>query len=394
MQIRSFADFEFVPPIGAALAGLGFAVPTPIQAASIAAQIAGRDLIGRAATGSGKTGAFILPLLHRLIAEGRRAGPGTCRALVLAPTRELALQIVQAARDFAGAARVASCLVVGGVPRGRQTARLAGGVDLVVATPGRLIDLLGVGAIRLDATRHLVIDEADRMLDLGFLDPVRRIAAALAPERQTVMFSATLPEPVLALAEQLLRDPVRVAIDAPPDRRGRVAARAELVAPRAKRRRLLAILGDPAVTRAIVFCRTRKGADRLAGGLCRDGLAVAVIHGQRSQEERLDALGAFRRGERAVLVATDIVARGIDVPGVSHVVNYDLPEDIDGYIHRIGRTGRNGAEGTAITLCTPDDLPRLRAIERRSGGPLLPRPCRACRPGEPGTGCDRCTPRG
>jgi ATP-dependent RNA helicase RhlE len=392
----SFHEFRFAPAIAAALARLAFERPTPIQAQAIAHQLAGRDIVGIAATGSGKTAAFGLPLLQHLSAEPRRPEPATCRALVLAPTRELALQIMTSLRAFGGTGGLRSCLVIGGLPRQRQIAALARGTDLVVATPGRLIDLMRARALGLGATRHLVIDEADRMLDMGFLEPVRRIAADLAPDRQTVMFSATMPPAVAALAQQLLRDPVRIDAAPAPERRGAIVAHAELVAPKAKRRRLIELLDAPGTTSVIVFCRTRRGADRLAEALGRAGRVVGVIHGERRQDERRRALAAFRDGSVAVLVATDIVARGIDVPGVSHVVNFDLPDDVEGYVHRVGRTGRNGARGSAITLCAPEEVSRLRAIERATGQALLAPFCRSCHPALEGTRpagpCRRCSP--
>jgi ATP-dependent RNA helicase RhlE len=392
----SFLELGLGPPLTGRLAGLGFHEPTPIQRAAIPAQIAGHDVLGIAATGSGKTSAFGLPLLQRLTDAPGQPAPGTCRALVLAPTRELAVQIMTSLRAHAGGDGLRAVLVVGGTPRGRQIEGLGRGADLVVATPGRLIDLMRARALRLGATRHLVLDEADRMLDMGFLEPVRRIAADLTPGCQTVMFTATMPAPVAALAQQLLRRPVRVEVPAAPAGSGLVAARAELVAPREKRSRLLALLEDAEVVSAIVFCRTRKGADRLGEAIARAGRPVEVIHGERRQEERTRALDAFRRGEVALLVATDLVARGIDVPGVSHVINFDLPDDAESYVHRVGRTGRNGATGSAITLCVPADLPRLRALERAIGGALLPRICRACLDALAGGGrrapCPGCPP--
>jgi ATP-dependent RNA helicase RhlE len=380
LQYASFSDFPLAPSIQTALERLEYAVPTPIQAAAIAPQLAGRDVVGIASTGSGKTAAYGLPLLHALIADPGRAAPRTCRALVLVPTRELACQIVTNLRAFGGGARLRACLVVGGVNRGKQIARLAGGVDIVVATPGRLTDLMRVRAVGLDATRHLVIDEADRMLDLGFLESVRRILAGIASDRQTVMFSATMPAPVVALAAKFMRHPLHVEAPALAEARPRVTAWAEMVAVRRKPARLVEMLRAPHVTSAIVFCRTRRGADGVQRALERAGIVAGVIHADRRQEERARTLQRFRRRHITVLVATDLVARGIDVPAVSHVINYDLPDTVETYVHRVGRTGRAGAPGVAVTLCAPQEIGKVRWIERQTRQALLPKMCDDCRP--------------
>jgi ATP-dependent RNA helicase RhlE len=368
-----FAAFALAAPIAAGLARLGYVTPTPIQRIAIAPQIAGRDLLASACTGSGKTLAYGLPLLDALLREERLLSPRSCRALVLAPTRELAGQIRDSLRRLFRDRSLTILIVIGGASRRTQIDALANGADIVVATPGRLIDLLDARAVSLGQTRRFVIDEADRMLDLGFLEPVRRIAAALPEQRQTVMFSATLPKTVIALASRVMRDPVRVAATPLPESKPRIAARAEIVAPHLKPRRLVEILQGPDVKRAIVFCRTRRGAELLGASLAAAGVAVGVMHGERSHGERGRTLDLFRSGRLPVLVATDLVARGIDVAGVTHVVNYDLPDEVDTYVHRIGRTGRAGAEGVAITLVAPSELGRLRGIERAMRQPLLPR---------------------
>jgi ATP-dependent RNA helicase RhlE len=373
LDYASFSDFPFAPPILEALDRLAYAAPTPIQRASIAPQLAGRDLVGIATTGSGKTAAYGLPLLQVILAAPRRPAARTCRALVLAPTRELALQIVTSLRGFAGSGPLRTCLVMGGMPRRNQIANLEGGVDVVVATPGRLIDLMRAQAIGLQATRHLVIDEADRMLDLGFLATVRRIAADLSPDRQTVMFSATMPPAVVALANQLLRDPLRVEAPAEREATPRVVAWAEMAALGQKPRRLVEIVSGPKTTSAIVFCRTRRLTEWVHRALERAGVAAGLMHGGRRQDERARTLERFRKGRLTVLVATDLMARGIHVDGVSHVINYDLPDDPETYVHRIGRTGRAGASGTAVTLCAPSEIGKLRAVEREIGRALLPK---------------------
>lgn len=371
MTVQTFAEFGLAEPLLAALGRTGFTTPTPIQAQAIAPQLEGRDILGVAQTGTGKTAAFGLPILHQLLEMPMRAAPKTCRALILAPTRELAVQIEASFRSFAGGARISTLLVLGGMSRNNQIRLLGRGVDVVIATPGRLIDLMDDRAIRLDETRFVVLDEADRMLDMGFIQPVRRIVASLHPRRQSALFSATMPPEVAGLAESLLKDPVRVAVAPQATTTERTEQRVELMETGAKRTRLAAILNHPEVSRTIVFARTKRGADRVAQNLEKDGIAAEVIHGNKAQNARQRALNAFRAGQVRVLVATDIVARGIDVPGVSHVVNYDLPDEAESYVHRIGRTGRNGADGIAITLCAPDEIKKLRAVEKITRTSLL-----------------------
>jgi ATP-dependent RNA helicase RhlE len=370
-----FAAFGLAEPLLQSLARAGFDAPTPIQAQAIPPQLAGRDILGIAQTGTGKTAAFALPILHHLLALSGRPAPRTCRALVLAPTRELAVQIEAAFRSFADSRRrLATLLVLGGVSRNAQVNALARGVDVVVATPGRLTDLMDDRSIRLDETRFVVLDEADRMLDMGFIQPVRKIVAALHPRRRSALFSATMPAEVAALAQGFLKDPVRVEVAPQATTVERIEQRVERLEAAAKRARLAALLGAPEVRRAIVFARTKRGADRVAQNLAKDGVRAEVIHGNKAQNARQRALTLFRNGQVRVLVATDIVARGIDVPGVSHVVNYDLPDEPEAYVHRIGRTGRNGAEGVAVTLCAPDEIAKLRAVEKVTRSRLLPEP--------------------
>ncbi|WP_290749243.1 DEAD/DEAH box helicase [Amaricoccus sp.] len=387
MTTTDFAGFGLAPTLLAALARAGFTEPTPIQAQAIAPQMAGRDILGVAQTGTGKTAAFGLPILHHLIGLTGRPAPKTCRALILAPTRELAVQIEASLRAFAGGARLSTLLILGGLSRAGQVRAVARGVDVVIATPGRLTDLLDAGEIRLDETRFVVLDEADRMLDMGFIKPVRRIVAALHPRRQSALFSATMPADVAELAGGFLRDPVRVEVTPQATTVERIDQSVELVETSAKRARLLALVTAPEVGRAIVFARTKRGADRVAQNLAKDGSPAEVIHGNKAQNARQRALNAFRLGTVKVLVATDIVARGIDVPGVTHVVNYDLPDEPEAYVHRIGRTGRNGADGVAVTLCAPDEIDKLRAVEkvsRQSLLPALPGEARAARRPQPG----------
>ncbi|WP_233713221.1 DEAD/DEAH box helicase [Amaricoccus solimangrovi] len=372
MTDTTFAAFGLAEPLVHGLQKAGFTTPTPIQAQAIGPQLEGRDILGVAQTGTGKTAAFGLPILHQLLALKGRPAPRTCRALILAPTRELAVQIEQSLRAFAGGARISTLLVLGGLSRGGQVRALSRGVDIVIATPGRLTDLIADGSCVLDQTRFVVLDEADRMLDMGFIQPVRRIVAALHPRRQSALFSATMPDEVRGLAESFLKDPVTVSVTPESTTVERIDQSVELVDGPLKRARLATIVGDPDVSRVIVFARTKRGADRVAENLAKDGIPAEAIHGNKAQNARQRALGAFRDGRVRVLVATDIVARGIDVPGVSHVVNYDLPDEPESYVHRIGRTGRNGAEGIAITLCAPDEVKKLRAVEKITRTRLLP----------------------
>ncbi len=373
MTKHTFADFGLARPLLDALTRAGFDTPTPIQDQAIAPQLAGRDILGVAQTGTGKTAAFGLPILHQILELGGRPSPKACRALILAPTRELAVQIEANLKAFAGGARLATLLILGGMSRSGQIRAMSRGVDIVIATPGRLIDLMDDRAIRLDETRWVVLDEADRMLDMGFVKPVRRIVAALHPRRQSALFSATMPPEVAGLAESFLTDPVRVAVAPQETTVERVEQRVELTETAAKRARLKALLTMPEVSRAIVFARTKRGADRVTENLGKDGVAAEVIHGNKAQNARQRALNRFRTGQVRVLVATDIVARGIDVPGISHIINYDLPDEPENYVHRIGRTARNGADGIAVTLCAPDEIKKLRAVEKAIRTPLLPK---------------------
>ncbi|SOH92301.1 ATP-dependent RNA helicase RhlE [Monaibacterium marinum] len=371
MTDLTFADFGLAQPIAEALARAKFEKPTAIQAQAIKPQLEGRDILGLAQTGTGKTAAFALPILHHILAMPGRAAPGTARALILAPTRELAVQILDEFRRFAGGARVSTCLVLGGVSRNVQIRNLGRGVDVLVATPGRLLDLVDDRKVRLDEVRFVVLDEADRMLDMGFVQPVRRIVSMLHPRRQSAMFSATMPSEVSGLAGSFLNNPVRVEVAPQSTVVTKIEQTAELLDGTAKRARLAELMGGTGVERAIVFARTKRGADRVAQNLEKDGIKAEAIHGNKAQNARQRALNNFRHGTVKVLVATDIAARGIDVPGITHVINYDLPDEPENYVHRIGRTARNGADGIAITLCAPDEVKKMRAVEKITGERLL-----------------------
>ncbi len=342
----------------------GFTEPKPIQEQAIPAQLAGRDVLGIAQTGSGKTAAFALPILSKIIALGTKRRPRTARALILAPTRELAVQIEETVKVLARGAHISTALVLGGVSRHSQVKRIAPGVDFLIATPGRLTDLVREKDLILSDTTWLVLDEADRMLDMGFINDVRRIAKATHPARQTALFSATMPNEIADLAKGLLHDPVRVEVapqgtTASEIRQGVIFARTKQ-----KRQVLSKMLADEAMRSVIIFARTKHGADRVTRDLERDGFEAGVIHGNKSQNARQKALNGFRDGSVRILVATDIAARGIDVPGISHVVNFDLPDEAESYVHRIGRTGRNGQDGVAITMVDPSENSKLRQVER------------------------------
>ncbi|HSF93904.1 MAG TPA: DEAD/DEAH box helicase [Thermohalobaculum sp.] len=368
----SFADFGLAAPLTAALERAGFTTPTPIQSQAIRPQLAGRDILGIAQTGTGKTAAFGLPILHHIVALSGRPAPKTCRALILAPTRELAVQIEEQFRRFAGGARITTALVLGGVSRNAQIRQLSRGVDILIATPGRLTDLVGEGHVRLGEARWVVLDEADRMLDMGFIREVRKFIAALHPRRQSALFSATMPAEVAGLADSLLRDPVKVSVAPPGETVVKVDQSVELMPAAGKRARLAAILSAPEASRVLVFARTKRGADRVAENLAKDGIEAEAIHGNKAQNARQRALNAFKSGRVKVLVATDIAARGIDVTGISHVINYELPDEAESYVHRIGRTARNGAAGIAITLCAPEEREKLRAVEKLTRTRLAP----------------------
>jgi ATP-dependent RNA helicase RhlE len=359
----SFADFALHPTLLRGIADLGFEVPTPIQRAAIPAGLAGRDVLACAMTGSGKTAAFMLPILERLRAGAR----GATRALILTPTRELAAQIEEHARDLGRHSVVRVASVIGGVAAGPQEQALRRGVDVVVATPGRLLDHLRSGIASFDALEVLVLDEADRMLDMGFIPDVRRILGYLPKRRQTLFFSATMPAPVVALSRDMLVAPAAIDIERPAAPAVGITHAVYPVAGELKSPLLVALLERDDLSSVLVFTRTKHRANRLADALERRAIAAARIHGNRSQAQRTAALAGFKAGTYRVLVATDIAARGIDVTGISHVVNFDVPKVPEDYIHRVGRTARAEATGDAFTLMSPDEESDLRAIERAIG---------------------------
>jgi ATP-dependent RNA helicase RhlE len=358
-----FQALGLPPPILKGVRAAGYSEPTPIQLKAIPAILSGKDVIGAAQTGTGKTAAFVLPILSRL-----SAGPHRLRALVLTPTRELAAQVETNARDYARFTNLEVGVVYGGVPIPPQERMLRHpGLDLLVATPGRLLDLFGRLALRLDYIEVLVLDEADRMVDMGFAPDLRRILKLLPTNRQTLMFSATMPPELNRVAAEALRDPFRIDL-APPSRPAAGITQAVYPVSRVLKTDLLdAVLSGKEATSVIVFTRTKHGADRLARQLARRGLSVAPLHGNRSQSQRERALSDLKRGRIQVLVATDIASRGIDVEGISHVINYDVPHTPEDYVHRIGRTGRVDAVGDAFTFMSPEEQKDVAAIERFLG---------------------------
>ncbi len=362
--MTQFSDLGLAEPLLRALQHEGYTTPTPIQAKAIPPLLQGRDLLGIAQTGTGKTAAFALPILTHLLADGRRPAPKSARALILAPTRELALQIAASFRAYGRFCGMRVGVVIGGVSPGPQTQMLAAGLDVLVATPGRLLDHMGAGAVRINDTALVTLDEADHMLDLGFLPSIRRIIAKLPKTRQTLFFSATMPREIAGLAAEMLSNPIEVKATPIAATADRVVQEAILVDAGSKPALLLETLRRPGMARAIVFTRTKRGADRVAKHIAAAGVAAAAIHGNKSQNQRQRALDDFKHGRVAALIATDIAARGIDVDGVHLVVNFDLPEVAEAYVHRIGRTARAGAEGLAVSLCAPDERDLLRAIEK------------------------------
>jgi ATP-dependent RNA helicase RhlE len=359
----SFSTLGLHPSIVRSIASRGFTAPVGLQQEAITAALEGRDVLGCAATGSGKTAAFLLPTIHHLLAN---PGRGT-RALVLAPTRELACQIRDEAESFAHGTKLRTAVIVGGLGMRPQEQALRAGVDIVVATPGRLLDHLRQGSARLGGVEHLVLDEADRMLDMGFLPDVRRILAKLPRERMTHFFSATVPPEIAKLAGEMLHDPVRIGSARKAAPATGITQQVYAVPSSRKSSLFVALLERNVVGEVLAFTRTKHRADRLAHFLCQSGILADRIHGGRSQNQRTAALAAFKGGRLRVLVATDIAARGIDVDALGHVVNFDLPNCPEDYIHRVGRTGRASASGEALTFVSHEDEGELRQIERALG---------------------------
>ena len=362
--ITSFSQLDIIDPIRRALSAEGYSVPTPIQAQAIPLLLAGRDLLGCAQTGTGKTAAFAIPILTRLAGSPRREGLRGPRALVLAPTRELASQIGESFATYGRYLSLRQVVVFGGVGQKPQVDGIRRGAEILVATPGRLLDLMQQGHVRLDAVEALVLDEGDRMLDMGFIQPIRRIVAAVPRKRQTMLFSATLPPDIVALASGMLHNPATVSVTPTASTAEKVSQWVLHVQSNNKRSLLAEVLRDRAMARVLVFTRTKHGANRVAEHLNRGGVCSEAIHGNKSQSARERALAGFKKGNVRVLVATDIASRGIDVDGITHVINFEIPNEPENYVHRIGRTGRAGAAGIALSFCDPSERTFLRDIER------------------------------
>ena len=370
MTLASFDGLGLAEPLRLALKNENYLKPTPIQAQAIPLLTEGRDLLGIAQTGTGKTAAFALPILHRLSVQRLQRSPGRPHALILAPTRELALQIDERFRAYGRGLPLRSAVIFGGVGQGQQVKALVKGVDILIATPGRLLDLYGQRSVSFDQVFILVLDEADRMLDMGFIRDVRKIVAACRKQRQTLLFSATMPPDIAKLAAEVLRSPVRIDVSPASVAVDRIDQRVYFVPAQAKSRLLTELLADPAMDRVLVFTRTKRGADRVCKFLRQAGLVAEALHGNKAQNARVRALEAFRSGRARILVATEIAARGIDVASISHVINYELPSEPESYVHRIGRTARAGAGGTAISFCDPSERSYLKAIEGLTRSPV------------------------
>ena len=363
----TFKELNLIEPIMHAVAEKGYVTPTPIQEQAIPPALEGRDLMGCAQTGTGKTAAFTLPILQLLSARPRTKGRRPIKALVLTPTRELAIQIDECCRDYARYTDLRHCVIFGGVNQRPQVDALQKGVDLLVATPGRLLDLIGQGYVTLDTIRFFVLDEADRMLDMGFIHDIRRILPLLPERRQTLFFSATMPESIAALAAKILRNPVLVTVTPPASVVETIAQTVHFAEKAEKSQLLIDLLSASDAQQVLVFSRTKHGADKLAKILNRAGIRSCAIHGNKSQNARVKAMNDFKSGECRVMIATDIAARGIDIDQLPLVINYELPEVAETYVHRIGRTGRAGHEGAAWSFCSEDEFEYLCDIQKLTG---------------------------
>ena len=363
----NFDELPLLPQLLTAVKACGYETPTPIQRDTIPTVLAGKDVLGCAQTGTGKTAAFALPILQRLYQERPAGKTRNIRALILTPTRELALQIQENFVAYGKQMPLRSCVIFGGVGQQPQVEQLKRGVDILVATPGRLNDLIGQGFISLGKIEIFVLDEADRMLDMGFIHDVKKVIALLPEKRQTLFFSATMPAEVEKLAMSILKEPVSVKVDPVSSTVDTIEQNLYLVDKANKKHLLADLLRRPEVESALVFTRTKHGADRVVRELSREGIQARAIHGDKSQGARQEALAQFKQGKIHVLIATDIAARGIDIAGLSHVFNYDLPHEPESYVHRIGRTGRAGHEGVAVSFCCIDEMKDLKAIEKLIG---------------------------
>lgn len=369
--MTQFDALGLAAPLLKSIETQGFTAATPIQAMSIPPLMEGHDLMGIAHTGGGKTAAFSLPLIHKLLENPSKPLPNTAKALILAPTRELAQQIGQCVVEFSRGSKLTHLVIAGGLPYGPQIQKLKRGVDILIATPGRLMDHVGRGGITFDETHTYILDEADRMLDMGFINDVMDISKSLPKDHQTVLFSATMNPKIRKLSQALLNDPVYVEIEQKTTVAETIDHKVMNVKGSNKRDLLIQTLDDGAVQRVLVFTRTKRGADKLTDFLIKNNIDADAIHGDKRQRVREKILRNFRNGRIRVLVATDLAARGIDVDDVTHVVNYELPIEPENYVHRVGRTGRAGKSGIAISFCDPEDVGTLRAIERLIKLPIV-----------------------
>ena len=386
MTVQTFEAFGFAEPLSRALTQCGYATPTPIQVQALPPQLEGRDLLGMAETGSGKTATFVLPILQKIAADSIEPAPKQVLALILAPTRELAIQIDQEVASLARNMRIRRAVVLGGVSKGPQINALKRGVHVLVATPGRLLDHVNMRTCDLSRVQILVLDEADRMFDMGFIRDIKKIVALIPEARRTALFSATMPTEIKKFAYDILKDPFRVDLSPKSVVVDRIDQKVMVVRTPEKQSRLHTILADESCKRVIVFTRTKRGADRVADRLGMASISAAAFHGNKAQNARQRALNDFTMGHIRVLVATDIAARGIDVSNITHVVNFDMPLDPETYVHRVGRTARKGTSGIAISLCDPSERQEIAAIERLMkqkieiiddvGGEVLPMPAR------------------
>lgn len=369
----TFQELNLPKPLRRALDDKEYETPTPIQQQAIPPALRGRDLLGTAQTGTGKTAAFALPILTQLLFEpAQREAHRPIRALILTPTRELAIQIDDSLADYARYTPLRHAVIFGGVSQVPQVKQLAGGIDILTATPGRLLDLMNQGFVRLDRIRHFVLDEADRMLDMGFIHDIKRLLPLLPKRKQTLFFSATMPDSIEKLAASILRDPVRVAVAPVASVVDTIEQRLLFVEKADKKQQMIELMKQRSGQSTLIFSRTKHGADRIARFLTKAGIPCEAIHGDKSQGARQRALGNFKAGVTHVIVATDIAARGIDIDGLELVVNFDLPQEPETYVHRIGRTGRAGHDGLAISFCSTEERPLLNDIQKLIGRKIRP----------------------
>ena len=360
----TFSDLQLIPPIQKVLSEIGYSTPTSIQQKAIPIALRGQDVLGSAQTGTGKTAAFSLPIIQQMVEDRSQKNSKRIKALIVTPTRELAIQIAESISDYSKYTSITNTVIFGGVSQHAQTQKLQKGVDILTATPGRLLDLINQGFVSLEHIEYFVLDEADRMLDMGFIHDIKKIIAKLPKQRQSLFFSATMPKNIVDLANVILKNPQKVAVSPVSSTAETIQQTVYKTNKSLKRNLLLHILKSQHIDQALVFSRTKYGADRIAKNLSKKNIKSAAIHGNKSQNNRQKVLNAFKDGELRVLVATDIAARGIDIDKLRYVINFDIPNEAETYVHRIGRCGRAGEEGISISLCEPEENSYLNAIEK------------------------------